>query len=283
MNEALFSKESLKEAISTIGEATFTLIYDGNDKPAQISAGKELLQAGWILATIADHVYDYYPVSYFMNDDDKRDYPEYLEWFLSHPVIGVQNAIKFVKENFALLETVTRDELNQHRVPRRDYDKESRVLIVLEEILDNMDYFLEKLNGPKKTNDPEKPTEVEIKNLIKAISDVQDKYSKLAEEDGDSELTIRVFQHNKVLEMFKNPLLAAWQVYHYGWHSDFWEEGDSMFDYMMFSVRAKEIIPDLIKCLEQESPFAPIERCSAITNGLLRVYRHLIKQDLSNI
>ena len=59
----LLSKDSLKKAISIIGKATYTLIYDGNDTISQIKAGKELLQAIWILATICVHVYDYYPLS----------------------------------------------------------------------------------------------------------------------------------------------------------------------------------------------------------------------------
>ena len=81
----LLSKDSLKKAISIIGKATYTLIYDGNDTISQIKAGKELLQAKWILATICDHVYDYYPLSYFMNDDDKKDYPSFLKQFHEKP------------------------------------------------------------------------------------------------------------------------------------------------------------------------------------------------------
>ena len=53
-----------------------------------------------------------------------------------------------------------------------------------------------------------------------------------------------------------------------------------MFDYMMFEMKAKEMIGDLIKILTQESPFAQIESNSVITNGLLKIYRHLINQKL---
>ena len=94
----LFSKESLKDATSHIGNAVFTLIYDGNDAFSQEKAGKELRQAKWILATIIDHIFDYYPYSYFMNDDDRKEYPDFLEWFLNHPEVGVRNAIRFVEE-----------------------------------------------------------------------------------------------------------------------------------------------------------------------------------------
>jgi hypothetical protein len=283
MEDTLFTKESLKEAISTIGDASFTLIYDANELESQLSAGRELQQAEWILATIADHVYDYYPVSYFMNEDGKKEYPEFREWFLSHTEVGVKNAIRFVSNNFSVLETVTRDEYNQHRIPRRDLDKENHVKAVLEEVARNINYFTAKLTGPKKTTDPGKPSEAEIKNLIKAISDIQQKYSDFADQRADNDFTLQVFQFNKMLDMYKNPLLMAWQVYNYGWHSDFWEEGDTMFDYMMFSVNAEEIIKELIKTLENQSPFAQMERFSAITNGLLHVYRHVLTQDLSKI
>ena len=283
MNDELFIKESMKNAIKTIGSAAYTLIYDSNNSPEQIAAGKELLQAKWILATISDHVYDYFPVSYFLSDDDKKEYPQYIEWFMSHPQIGIRNAINFVEKNFSLLETIVRDKYNRHRIPVRDSEKELQVIRTLKEVSANIDYFVSKLNGPKKTNDPEKPTANEIKGLIETISHIQDMYSKLAEEKGNSQFTIQVMQHNQVLELYKNPLLAAWQLYKYGWHSDFWGEGASMSSYMMFELRAKEMITDLTKTLEENSPFASIERNSTITNGLLHVYRHLLKQDLSKL
>ena len=53
-----------------------------------------------------------------------------------------------------------------------------------------------------------------------------------------------------------------------------------MLEYMMFEIKAKEMIRDLISTLTQESPFAPIERNSAITSGLLKIYQHLINQKL---
>ena len=53
-----------------------------------------------------------------------------------------------------------------------------------------------------------------------------------------------------------------------------------MFDYMMSGMKAQEMIGDLIKILTQESPFIQIESNSVITNGLLKIYRHLINQKL---
>ena len=279
----LLSKESLKKAISIIGNATYTLIYDGNDTICQIKAGKELLQAKWILATICDHVYDYYPLSYFMNEDDKKNYPDFMSHFLEIPEIVVENAISYIKNNFVILETVTRDEYNQHRIPRRNSEDELHALNVMLCVQHNLPELLQLLKMPKKVTDPSKPTETEIKRLIEAISNIQEQHSKFAENSDDSDIVMRVFQFNQFLEMYKNPLLMAWQIYKYGWHSDFWEEGHSMFDYMLFETQAREITGELIKTLEENSPFAQFERCSLITNGLLHVYRHLLTQNLESI
>lgn len=283
MNENLFTKEFLKNVLRTTDEAVFTLIYDGNDTEAQIAAGKELRQAKWILASIIDHVYDYYPMSYFMNDDEKEEYPEYKEWFLSHPTVGIQNAIKYVKNNFAILETVTRDELNQHRIPVRNIEKEAELITVLEEVAKNLDFFVNKLNGQKKVTDSTKPTEIEIRGLINVIDKIIKSIWDCVENSEDINLSARAVEFDQLLEMYKMPLYMAWQVYNYGWHSDFWKEGDSMLGYMMFEGRAKEIIPELIKTLEEESPFANFEQSSMITNGLLKVYRHLLTQDLYDL
>ena len=82
-----------------------------------------------------------------------------------------------------------------------------------------------------------------------------------------------------MLEAFKNVLFFAWEKYKYGWHSDFWEEGDSMIDYMMFEVNAENIISDLIIVLKTKSPFELLEKDGVITNGLLSVFQSL-QEDL---
>ena len=279
-NNPLFTKDSLKAALSYIGNASFTLIYDGNDIHEQKKAGKELWQAEWIIATVMDHIFDYYPASYFMNDDSRREYPKYLEWFLNHPEVGVCNAIKFVENNFSILNTVTRDEFNQNCIPQRDLTEEDHVKSVLYEIHNNLNEIVHLLYEPKKFSDPSKPTADEISMLIRTIKNIQMSYSKMADNKQDGDYSLQVLKIIQIMEMFKLPLLKAWEVYHYGSHSDFWEEGDSMFDYMMFEMKAKEMIGDLIKVLIQESPFVQIERNSAITNGLLKIYRHLINQKL---
>lgn len=283
MNEQLFAKESMKEAISTIGEAVWTLVYDGNDTKEQITAGRELLQAKWILALICDHVFDYYPASYFLNDEEKKQFPEYVEWFTNHPIVGIANAIKFVEDNFVYLETVTRDKYNQHRIPSRNLEKEKKVKIILNEVSSNIAYFTQKLIGPKKITDPDKPTEAEIQNLIKAISDTQKTYSDYADSNPDGNISLQVFRFNQMLEIYKHPLRAAWQIYKYGSSNDFWEEGDSTIEYVIFCSKAEQVITELTKSLQENSPFSEIEVNSSITMGLLHVYRHLLTQNLKNL
>ncbi len=279
-NNPLFTKDSLKDATSHIGRASWTLIYDGNETFEQETAGQELRQAKWILATIIDHIFDYYPATYFINKDCINEYHNFLEWFLSHPEVGVRNAIKFVENNFDILETITRDELNQHRIPQRDLNKEAHAKKVLIEVQNNLEEIVRLLYGPKKITDPSKPTANEISMLINSIQRIQKNYEKLADSKQDNDFSIQVFQHNKMLGMYMLPLLKAWEIYHYGSHTDFWEEGESMLDYMLFEIKAKEMINALIESLREQSPFASIERNSLITKGLIKVYKHLLSQKL---
>ena len=126
------------------------------------------------------------------------------------------------------------------------------------------------------TMEVKKPSSGDIKSLIEIISHIQEKFSEIGEKTGD---TIVASQNNKMLKAFKNVLFFAWEKYKYGWHSDFWEEGDSMLDYMMFEVNAENIISDLIIVLKTKSPFELLEKDGAITNGLLSVYQSL-QEDL---
>lgn len=68
------------------------------------------------------------------------------------------------------------------------------------------------------------------------------------------------------------PLYFAWQGYKYGWHTDFCKEGDSLIPFMMFEADMKNNVNNLITALRQQSPFADIEKNSAITKGLISIY-----------
>ena len=114
-----------------------------------------------------------------------------------------------------------------------------------------------------------------IKSLVQALSHIQKQFSEIGNKTGDVELA---FQNNQVIVMYKNVLYFAWEKYKYGWHSDFWKEGDSMVNYMMFELQAREIINDLNKVLKESSPFRMIERNGAITKDLIVIFEDLLSK-----
>lgn len=117
------------------------------------------------------------------------------------------------------------------------------------------------------------PSKENIKILVEVLNKFQESTSKYFDAQGDG---MQAFQYGQMIEMFKMPLYCAWQLYKYGWHTDFMEEGDSLFPYMMFESKAIEMLNDLINLLETESPFSLIERNGAVTKGLLHVYRQML-------
>lgn len=123
-----------------------------------------------------------------------------------------------------------------------------------------------------------KPSKELIKNMIEAISHVQDEFDKAAEHFGDP---MRGLQIRENLETFKMPLFFAWRGYKYGWHTDWCEEGDPLFPFMMFEADLKKNTKELLNLLKTQSPFAQIERNSMITDSLISIYTAFIN-DLDN-
>ena len=124
----------------------------------------------------------------------------------------------------------------------------------------------------------DKPSKQQIKSMIETISHVQEQFVKAAERYGDN---MRGFQIKQSLETFKLPLFLAWRGYKYGWHTDWCEEGDSLFPFMMFEADLKKNTQELIDLLRTQSPFAQIERDSIITNTLISIYTTFIN-DIDN-
>ena len=277
----LYSKESLKKATSRLSWDSRILIYDGSDDGSnhdiQQKAGKELRQCLWIIAVIMDHIFDYYPFSYFVAKEEQQDASEYCQWFKTHPSVAVRNAIHYANNNFTVLQTVTRNNLNQHRVPRRNLDEEEHVITVLCSIDENLDEITELLKAPRKVLDLSKPSADEIKMLITSIK----KISKLCWDNAKrlGKTGEETWRLSMMYELFLNPLYLAWQVYNYGWHSDFWEEGDSMWEFMSYEVDVETTTNEFISLLETNSPFVLFEHNCEITDGLLKVYRHLLTQN----
>ena len=120
--------------------------------------------------------------------------------------------------------------------------------------------------------------DVDSLDTVEILMEMEDEFNEeisdeVAEQLGDE---IRGFQIRHNLETFKLPLFFAWQAYKYGWHTDWCEEGDSLFPFMMFEIDLKKNIKKLIDQLQSESPFAQIERNSAITNTLISIYTAFI-------
>ena len=115
----------------------------------------------------------------------------------------------------------------------------------------------------------------EIKQLIEVITKIQNQFSEIGQRTGDVMIAIK---NNQILEMYKNVLYFAWEKYKYGWHSDFWEEGHSMFDYMMFEMKARDVISELNEVLKESSPFRMIEKNGAISKALMSICEDLVKK-----
>lgn len=118
-------------------------------------------------------------------------------------------------------------------------------------------------------------TKDEIKQLIEVITKIQNQFSEIGHRTGDVMIAIK---NNQILEMYKNVLYFAWEKYKYGWHSDFWEEGHSMFDYMMFEMKARDVISELNEVLKESSPFRMIEKNGAISKALMSICEDLVKK-----
>lgn len=126
--------------------------------------------------------------------------------------------------------------------------------------------------------DYDKPSKQQIKQMIETISHVQEQFVKAAEHFGDN---MRGSQIKQSFEVFKLPLFFAWRGYKYGWHTDWCEEGDSLFPFMMFEADIKKNTRELIDLLRTQSPFAQIEHNSMITNTLISIYSTFIS-DIDN-
>lgn len=87
---------------------------------------------------------------------------------------------------------------------------------------------------------------------------------------------IEIFSIATALEMFLNPLHYSWQELKYGLYTDFMDEGDSLFPYMMFDSDLKKNIQKVKDCLEEQSPFASVEKNGMITNSLIAIYDDIL-------
>jgi len=117
----------------------------------------------------------------------------------------------------------------------------------------------------------------ELEGLILILGDMQGKYTELGDKFNDP---MRGFELCQMVEIYKCPLLFAWQKYKYGYHFDFWEEGDSMFTYEQFEINMhrnpKDFLDDIITTWKANSPLQFFgEVGEEVSNRILKVYEAL--------
>lgn len=271
-----FSKESLKEMTSYIDNFAWQLRYDANDTEEQFEAAKKLEVVKYFLAYLGDKILGYWSASYFLNDDQKSAYADFVTKFKTEPYTVYGNLIPFFFQGLEALSSIEYDELNQHCLPKRKSDIEDRIGKFFDTIDEHFDEILKEsntLNDDKK--DGNKPSESTIRKLIESIIHIQ-RYMLTQGEQHNN--LIQAFQFTKMLDMFKNPLLFGWEKYGYGWHSDFWKEGDSMFEYDMFLFNAEEQLVQCLGILNSDSPFRYFEKEGQMTRILSEVLSDILSK-----
>lgn len=272
----ILSKESLKEITSYIDNFAWQLRYDANDTKEQFEAAEKLEVVKYFLAYLGDKILGYWSASYFLNEDQKSAYADFATRFKSesHTVYGKLRPL--LSQGLEALSSIEYDELNRHRLPRRKRDIEDRI----DEFFDTVDeHFDEILSESNTLNDDKedgnKPSESTIRKLIESIIHIQ-RYMLTQGEQHNN--LIQAFQFTKMLDMFKNPLLFGWEKYGYGWHSDFWKEGDSMFEYDMFLFNAEEQLVHCLEMLNSDSPFRYFEKEGQMTRILSEVLSDILSK-----
>ena len=141
-------------------------------------------------------------------------------------------------------------------------------------ITDTFDRFVNEQRQPQSKNVLSKQS---IEQMVEIIHKVQKMFNDYGNKSGNTQM----FMIANGLEIFLNPLYYAWEKMKYGWHTDFLNEGDSMFGYLMFEADIHGNIDNSIKCLENGSPFTGIEKDGIITSSLLAIFR-TIKNKLNS-
>lgn len=271
-----FEKNSIINALNYMGNVTYYLMYSQKFErnSPQFQAGKNIENALLLLAFINDHVFDYSPWEHFMNTYERKQSSEIKDSILRSPNAHIEAAIESVKKDFNLVG----EEGTSMIFDKRNLEKESNIQDVFNEINKNIDEFCKLINGPKNITDSSKPQSYEIKELIECLMVILHVRKYYEPKSGGNDAVMQHFKIGKMYEKFLFPLLKALDVYEYGEHTDYWKEGDSMMDYMMFDFNAKQIINQLIMILENQSPFVIFESDGKITKGLLKIYRDMLKR-----
>jgi hypothetical protein len=129
-----------------------------------------------------------------------------------------------------------------------------------------------KYNSVKKV----KPTKAELENTIKLFGNIQQQLYNSEDELNDSEKTFELIQ---LFEIYKTPLLFAWEKFNYGFHTDFWKEGDSMATYFNFAVRPREILDSIIQVWKSEPPSSFLGKdADTLSKRIINIYEILLEE-----
>lgn len=267
-NNPIFSQENIKRLAGYISDKAYTLRYDSNDTEGQYDAAEKLSLVKYLMAHIADKFFGYFPASYFLNDEQRNAFKDFIDDLKQDPMQVLEILIGFVDDAFDEVDYIEYPEDEAYRKPKRDAAIEEDVVKFLVEIHKNFGEFHDRLFASAQNQDETRPTETRIKVLINTISKIQDYI--LTQGEAHNQL-VQAFQYSKMLEMFKLPLLFGWEQFKYGWHSDFWKEEDSILEYDMFLFNANDHLQNCIATLISDSPFRHFEQNGQITNDLIEV------------
>lgn len=277
-NNIYFDKETLTKYLEYTGKMRYALRYETNGDPNQevkIEAAEKLSLIHYLMAHIGEHFFDYFPANYYLSKEDKIAYKDFIDDLKSAPEDVVQTLVLFEPESLAQVNYINFDDEYKEAKYEQDFDLEDDILELLLNLLSNIEEFEERLISAPIIKDKTKPSQRELEFLINKISEIQESILSFGEQNS---MMIDMFQFAKLLEVYKNPLLFAWEKFKYGWHSDFWKEGDSMFEYDMFLFNAKDHLEKAIMSLERQSVFKEFEYDKEISDSLIRIYKELLKR-----
>ena len=116
----------------------------------------------------------------------------------------------------------------------------------------------------------------ELEYHIKLFGDIQNQISVIGDKRNNA---TRAAELIHLFEVYKTPLLFAWEKYNYGSHSDFWQEGDTMFNYMNFTFQPNQALSAIIKAWEAEPPVGFLgEKANLISDKVIAIYKRILNE-----
>lgn len=163
-NNPIFSQENIKRLGQYISEKVFVLAYDANDTEEQQEVAEKLSLINYLMAHMADHFFGYFPASYFLNEDQRQAFNDFISDLRQDPMRILEILIGFADDAFDEIDYIEYSEDEQYRKPKRDKSIEEDVMSFLVEIHKNFGEFHDCLFTAPQNQDKTKPTELKLKN-----------------------------------------------------------------------------------------------------------------------